>query len=104
MQEGVPAFWQADPAERARILEQFQKAGAKAVATSSIPKGASPGWIRLDDTPYYALPLPNPTPTSTSPQEIKIKEHAGGDPIKGARALNGSTRQQECSRLFAVFG
>jgi hypothetical protein len=57
IREDAPAFWQALPDEKARVFDEFRKAGARVVVTTSIPSSNSPGWIRLGQSRYYAYYL-----------------------------------------------
>lgn len=70
IREDAPAFWQAPPDEKARIFDEFRKAGARVIVTASIPSSNSPEWIRLGQSPYYAYFLSHgETPRSTQPPQ-----------------------------------
>lgn len=54
-QEGAPVFWQATPEGKARVMEEFRMAGAKAVVTLFSSAQSTTGWIRLGRSSYYVL-------------------------------------------------
>ncbi|SNS33783.1 4-amino-4-deoxy-L-arabinose transferase [Granulicella rosea] len=53
----IDLFWRQTPAEQARTLETFRKAGAVAVFTRGKPASAGPEWTPLGDTGMSMLRL-----------------------------------------------
>ncbi|HVD61544.1 MAG TPA: hypothetical protein VNC11_11785 [Gemmatimonadaceae bacterium] len=50
-------YWILDAADRARVHEAMARNGASMIVTSFPPAGGGPGWIKLDSSAFYALPL-----------------------------------------------
>jgi hypothetical protein len=55
------AFWNADGATKARILDAFAKAGADVIVSRRIPQNAPipAGWQRIGSTRYFAFRIPS---------------------------------------------
>ena len=52
--EGAMAFWLADTAKRAVVMQLFRDVGAKAVVGKGVPVGSAPvNWQHIGDTQYY---------------------------------------------------
>jgi hypothetical protein len=54
--DSIPRYWLGDEASRRRILQAFEKAGARFVVTDVRPPGE--GWRPLGKSGLFALPLP----------------------------------------------
>ena len=54
--QDVPAFWEADPTTRAKVLAAFRDAGVQAIVAYKAPASArSAGWQRVGGSDYYVL-------------------------------------------------
>ncbi len=51
------AYWAADASTRARLADDFAKAGAKAILAYKPPR-AEKDWAKLGDSDYYLFQLP----------------------------------------------
>jgi len=54
--QDVPAFWQADPTTRTKVLAAFRDAGVQAIVAYKAPASASStGWRKVGSSDYYVL-------------------------------------------------
>lgn len=55
--QDVDGFWKADASTKTRVVEAFEKAGARAIVAYGVPETErARGWQRVGQTSYYVLP------------------------------------------------